>query len=63
MSYTVIRKKQPGGEIISQDNYDDLDRAISEANLPVAVPFTIEATVFDDDGDRKHIVVVGGPSN
>jgi hypothetical protein len=37
--------------------------AVAEAELPMAVPFTIEAAVFDEDGDRKHIVVVGGRPN
>lgn len=63
MAYTVIRKKQPGGEVISQTDFDDLSMAIAEAELPMAVPFTIEAAVFDEDGDRKHFAVVGGPSN
>lgn len=63
MTYTVIRRKQPGGEVISQMDFDDLSMAIAEAELPMAVPFTIEAAVFDESGDRKHIVVVGGRPN
>ena len=63
MAYTVIRKKQPGGEVISQLDFDDLSLAIAEAELPMGVPFTVEAAVFDEDGDRKHLAVVGGRPN
>lgn len=63
MAYIVTWKKQPGDQIIRDEIYNDLDKALSEAEVMIAGPFSVEITVADEFGKVLRTVVSGGRSN
>lgn len=59
MAYTVTWKKQPGHAVIRTEQYDDLDTAMSEADVVIVQPYPIAITVTDEDGQELYFKLAG----
>jgi len=63
MAYTVTWKKQPGHAVIRTEKYDNLDTALSEANVVIVQPYPVTITVTDEDGSELDFKLVGEAYN
>lgn len=59
MAYTVTWNKQPGHSVIRTEQYDDLDTAISEADIVLVQPYPIAIIVTDEAGREIYFKLTG----